>query len=99
MPEQIPPKDKASKDAWGTGTREGYEDRPQYRPRTSSPKPRGSAFLRSLGSLLIVGGIFWGVYLFTAGGASVDVLRQNHGPALVCGAGVVVSLLGKYIRH
>jgi hypothetical protein len=99
MQEQIPPKSKAYKDAWGTtGTREGYEDRPQHRPRQSPPKRQGSAFLRSLGALMIVGGICWGVWLFTAGGANVDVLRQNHWPAWVCGAGVVVSLLGKYIR-
>ena len=99
MPGQVPPKGKVYKDAWGTtGTREGYEDRPQYRPRQSPPKRQGSAFLRSLGSLMIVGGIFWGVYLFTSSGANVDILRQNLGPALVCGAGVVVSLLGKYLR-
>lgn len=98
MPEQLPPKGKEYKDAWGTGAREGYEDRAQYRPRQSPPKRQGSAFLRSIGSLMIVGGIFWGVYLFTSTGANVDILRQNHGPAWVCGAGVVVSILGKYLR-
>ncbi len=98
MPEQLPPKGKEYKDAWGTGTREGYEDRAQHRPRQSPPKRQGSGLLRSIGSLMIVGGIFWGVYLFTSSGASVDILRQNHGPAWVCGAGVVVSLLGKYLR-
>lgn len=98
MREQLPPKGKEYKDAWGSGAREGYEERSQYRPRVAPSKPRGNAFLRSLGSLLIVGGICWGVWVFTAGGGDVEVLRQNRGPALVCGAGVVVSLLGKYIR-
>ncbi len=98
MEEKLPPK-KIYQDQWGTGTREGYDDRPQtqYQPRKAPPK-RGNGPLRSLGGLMIVGGLFWGVYLFTAHGATAAALQQNHGPALVCGGGVVISLIGKYIR-
>jgi hypothetical protein len=96
MAEKLPPK-KIYQDQWGTGTREGYEDRPQYQPRTA-PKKKGSGLLRALGGLMIVGGLFWGAYLFTVKGATVESLEQNRAPAYVCGAGVVISLLGKYIR-
>ena len=96
MAEKLPPK-KVYQDQWGTGTHEGYEDRPKYQPR-KAPKQRGSSLLRSLGALMIVGGLFWGAYLFTVKGATVASLEQNHGPAFLCGAGVLVSVLGKYIR-
>ena len=92
----LQPKDR--KDEWGTGTHEGYEDRSGYQPRRVSPKRQGSRFLRSLGSLLIVSGLFWGVYLFTSTSDIGAALRQNHGPALLCGLGVIASLLGKYVR-
>ncbi|SRR6266481_2413336 len=96
MEEKLPPK-KTYKDEWGTGTREGYEDRPQVQLR-KDPKPRGSGLLRSIGGMMIVGSLFWGTYVFAANGAALAALEQNHGPAFLCGAGVVVSLLGKYIR-
>jgi len=48
--------------------------------------------------MMIVGSLFWGTYVFAANGAALAALEQNHGPAFLCGAGVVVSLLGKYIR-
>jgi hypothetical protein len=88
---------KDPKDEWGTSTHEGYEDRSGYQPRRVSTKRQGSGFLRSLGSLLIVGGLFWGVYLFTST-SDIEALRRNHGPALLCGLGVIASLLGKYVR-
>jgi hypothetical protein len=99
MPEKISPKEGRFKDEWGTGTHEAYEDRAHHRPLKPPPKkPRGNSFLRSLGGLLIVGGLFWGAYLYTSNPDIVEALRRNHGPAMVCGLGVIVSIVGKFIR-
>ncbi|HLY99352.1 MAG TPA: hypothetical protein VKT33_09835 [Candidatus Angelobacter sp.] len=102
MPQQIPPQGKEPKatkdDTWGS-SREGYEDRTHYRPIRSAPqKPRGNKSLRSLGGMMIVGAMFWGAYLYTSSLNVADNLRQHREPACVCGAGVLISLLGKYIR-
>jgi hypothetical protein len=86
------------KDDWGTGAREGYEDRGSFRPPRARAKEPGSPILRIMGALAIVGGICWGVYLVTAAGDSVAALQQNHGPIAIIGLGVVSSILGKYLR-
>ncbi len=85
-------------DDWGTGAREGYEDRGSFRPPRARAKEPGSPILRTLGAIAIVGGICWGVYLVTAAGDSVAALQQNHGPIAIIGLGVVSSILGKYLR-
>jgi hypothetical protein len=89
---------KHFQDEWGTGAREGYEDRGKFRP----PRPRqaepGSPLLRWLGAVAIVGGICWGVYLVTSNGNSMDALRENHGPIAILGLGVISSVMGKYLR-
>ena len=54
--------------------------------------------LRTLGMLAILGGIFWGAYLWTLDRDIVGALQQNHGPVAIIALGVVVSLLGKYVR-
>jgi hypothetical protein len=92
------PARKEYRDDWGTGAREGYEDRGVFRPPRAPQKEPGSSVLRVLGGLAIVGGIFWGVFLVTRGGDAVTVLQQNHGPVAVIGLGVISSLLGKYLR-
>lgn len=86
------------KDNWGTGIREGYEDRGSYRPPRAPRKEPGSPLLRMLGAISIVGGICWGVYLVTSGGNAVAILRENHGPIAIIGLGVVASIVGKYLR-
>jgi hypothetical protein len=96
--QQQPPKNKVVQDEWGTTTREAYEDRPVFQqPRKRSPQRKGSGFLKSLGGLMILGAIFWGTYLVT-GGAEPSVLWKASGPGPLCALGVVVSVLGKYIR-
>lgn len=86
------------KDDWGTGAREGYEDRGTFRPPRAPKKESGSGVLRTLGGLAIVGGVLWGTYLVTQGGDVVQTLQQNRGPVAVIALGVVASLLGKYLR-
>ena len=86
------------RDDWGTGAREGYEDRGAFRPPRARAKEPGSPILRTLGAIAIVGGICWGVYLVTSAGDSVAALQQNHGPIAIIGLGVVASILGKYLR-
>jgi hypothetical protein len=92
---QRPPK---VKDNWGTGAREGYEDRGAFRPPRAPRKEPGSPLLRTLGAFSIVGGICWGAYLVTSGGSVVAALQQNHGPIAIIGLGVVASIVGKYVR-
>ena len=89
---------KRFQDEWGTGAREGYEDRGTFRPPRAQQKERGSPLLRILGAIAIVGGICWGTYLVTVKGGSATVLQQNHGPIAIVGLGVVSSVLGKYLR-
>jgi hypothetical protein len=89
---------KRYQDEWGTGAREGYEDRGTFRPPRARQAERGSPLLRWLGAVAIVGGICWGVYLVTANGAGISVLQQNHGPIAILGLGVVASVVGKYLR-
>jgi len=96
--EQSPLRNDRYKDEWGTGTREGYEDRGAFRPPREPKKQSGSSLLRTLGALAIVGGVFWGTYLWTQEHDIVQALQQNHGPVAVIALGVVASLLGKYIR-
>jgi len=98
MQERIPQKKGLYNDDWGTGTRKGYEERSQHLPPKPTPKPRGNRLLRILGGLLIVGGMFWGAYRYTSGFDIVETLRHNHGPTLLCGVGLVLSVLGKYLR-
>ena|SRR6266704_1697319 len=87
------------RDNWGTGVREGYEDRGAFRPPRAPRKEPGSPLLRTLGGISIVGGICWGVYLVTSGPGDVGTaLRENHGPIAIIGLGVVASIVGKYLR-
>jgi hypothetical protein len=86
------------KDDWGTGAREGYEDRGAFRPPRARATEPGSPILRTLGAIAIVGGICWGVYLVTSAGDSVAALQQNHGPIAIIGLGVISSILGKYLK-
>jgi hypothetical protein len=89
---------KQYKDEWGTGAREGYEDRGAFRPPRAPQKEPGSPILRILGMIAIVGGICWGTYLVTVSGDVAGALQQNHGPIAIVGLGVVASILGKYLR-
>ena len=89
---------KRFEDEWGTGAREGYEDRGTFRPPRAPQKQPGSPLLRIMGAIAIVGGICWGTYLVTATGGSVAALQENHGPIAIIGLGVVASVLGKYLR-
>jgi len=96
--EQFPLKYSRYQDDWGSGAREGYEDRGSFRPPRAPKKQSGSSVLRTLGMLAILGGIFWGAYLWTLDRDIVGALQQNHGPVAIIALGVVVSLLGKYVR-
>jgi hypothetical protein len=89
---------KRYQDEWGTGAREGYEDRGAYRPLRGPQKEPGSPILRTLGGIAIVGGICWGTYLVTVNGDLASALQQNHGPIAIVGLGVIASVLGKYLR-
>jgi hypothetical protein len=95
---QPPSKPKEHQDEWGTGAREGYEDHGVFRETRVRSKEPGSSLLRTIGVCCIVGGIFWAVYVVTRGGDVVSALQQNRGPVAIIGLGVVVSLLGKYLR-
>ena len=88
---------KVYQDNWGTGVREGYEDLGPVRPLRAAQKAQGSPLLRGLGGLAIVGGIFWGAYLFFYGGGIIG-LQQNYGPMAIVGLGAVCSLMGKFLR-
>ena len=96
MAGQLSPK-KVYTDNWGTGAREGYEDLGPVRPLRAAQKAQGSPLLRGIGALAIVGGIFWGVYLFFYGGGMI-ALQQNRGPMAVVGLGALCSVVGKYLR-
>jgi hypothetical protein len=89
---------KRYQDEWGTGAREGYEDRGTFRPPRAPQKQPGSRPLRTMGAIAIVGGICWGTYMVTATGGSIAALQDNHGPVAIIGLGVVASILGKYLR-
>src|SRR5215471_10393440 len=93
------PNPKGYKDDWGTGTREGYEDRGVFRDRRVVSGRQGSSVLRTIGGVCIVAGIFWAVYVVTRNPSDiVNALEQNRGPLAVIGWGVVASLLGKFLR-
>ena len=89
---------KPYQDEWGTGAREGYEDRGTFRPPRAPQKQPGSPLLRTMGAIAIVAGICWGTYMVTATGGSIAALQENHGPVAIIGLGVVASVLGKYLR-
>ena len=99
MPRKPPPP-QSSKDEWGTTTRIGYEDRPAYQPRKVVPKRRGSRFLRTLGSLLVVGGIAWATYVATSADGINALLKTGlpSRPILVLAGGLLILLLEKLIR-
>ena len=67
---------KQYKDEWGTGAREGYEDRGAFRPPRAPQKEPGSPILRILGGIAIVGGICWGTYLVTVSGDVAGALQK-----------------------
>jgi hypothetical protein len=94
----VPPKTKEFKDDWGTGAREGYEDRGTFRPPRAPKKDPGSPILRYLGAACIAGGMFWGTWLVTQGGDVVNILQTHRGPVILIGLGVISSVLGKYLR-
>jgi hypothetical protein len=85
-------------DEWGTGSREGYEDRGTFRQPRPRQKEPGSPLLRIMGAIAIVGGTCWGVYLVTSTGNSIAALQENHGPVAIVGLGLVSSIVGKYLR-
>ncbi|MGC2697027.1 MAG: hypothetical protein WA738_14680 [Candidatus Angelobacter sp.] len=89
---------KKFQDEWGTGAREGYEDRGTFRPPRARAKEPGSPLLRILGAIAIVGGICWGVYLVTSTGDGAAALQENHGPIAILALGVISSVVGKYLR-
>lgn len=89
---------KQYKDDWGTGAREGYEDRGSFRPPRQQAADRGSPLLRIVGGIAIVAGICWGAYLVTSSADRIGALQQNHGPIAIVALGVVASVLGKYLR-
>jgi hypothetical protein len=89
---------KKFEDEWDTGAREGYEDPGVFRDARVPRREPGSSLLRGIGTFCILGGILWGVYLVFQGGDIVTTLQQNHGPVGIVALGVVVSLLGKYLR-
>ena len=91
----LPPK-KTYQDDWDTGSHQAYEEKPLIQPRVKTRNPAGNGFLRSLGSLLIVGGIFWGTYILSSGG-DVSALTRVPGPVAVCAAGVVISIISKFV--
>lgn len=92
-------KPKDYRDDWGTSARQGYEDRGSYRPPRAPQNQSGSAILRTIGMICIVAGICWYTYLATKGGSTLlGTLEENHGPVAIVGLGVVVSILGKYLR-
>jgi hypothetical protein len=97
MLQDLPPK-KRFQDNWDTGAREGYEDRGAFRAPRVKDRREGSSVLRTVGGLAILGGIFWGVYLVTRGAGAAAALQENHGPIAIIGLGIVVSILGKYLR-
>lgn len=96
--QQLPPKTKVIQDEWGTTTREAYEEKPRVQPRIKKPHRQGSGFIKTIGGLMIVGGILWGTYLVTTG-AEPASLWQAQGPVPLCGLGIVVSVLGKYLKY
>jgi hypothetical protein len=98
MPETQPQKPKVYQDDWGTGAREGYEDRGVHRVRRDSRPEPGSPILRVLGGICIFGGLCWAAYLYTQSTDFVSALQANHGPVALLGLGAVASLLGKFIR-
>ncbi|HWZ45188.1 MAG TPA: hypothetical protein VNW97_17055 [Candidatus Saccharimonadales bacterium] len=91
-----PPK-KVYRDDWDTGSHEAYEEKPLYQPRVKAKSGAVSGLLRSLGGLLIVGGIFWGTYILSSGG-DMAALTKAPGPVHVCIAGVVLSVLAKFLE-
>ena len=93
-----PNKSKDYRDNWGTSARQGYEDRGHFRPPRAPQREPGSAVLRTIGMICIVAGICWYTYLATKGGNLLSTLEQNRGPVAIVGLGVVVSVLGKYLR-
>jgi len=98
MEMSMPPKHKEYRDDWGTGAREGYEDRGAFRPPRARQKEAGSPMLRTLGGVCIVGGVCWGTYLATLGPDGLSALQHNHGPVAIVAIGLIGSILGKYIR-
>ena len=89
---------KQYKDDWGTGAREGYEDRGSFRPPRQRAAEPGSPILRILGGIAIGGGICWGAYLVTSSADRIGALQQNHGPIAIIALGVISSVLGKYLK-
>ena len=97
MPKPNAPQEQ---DEWGTSIREGYEDRPVYRPRKAEPKRKGSSLLRAIGGLAIVAGLAWGTYVVTSTEGVGGLLRPGWParPVILCGAGALILLLEKLIR-
>jgi len=98
MPELMPK--RPVQDEWGTSTREGYEDRPVYQPRKAAPQKAGSSILKTVGSVLVVGGILWATYLGTSLGGFSALLKPGlpSRPILVLAGGLLLLLLEKLIR-
>lgn len=92
------PKRRPVQDDWGTGAREGYEDRGAFRPPRVQQKERGSPLLRTLGGIAMVAGICWGTWIATQGPDWATALQQNHGPVAIVAIGLLGMIAGKYVR-
>jgi hypothetical protein len=100
MVEQRPKPGKPPEDDWGTSTRMGYEDRPAHQTRKLPPKRNGSRFLRTIGSVLVVGGLAWITYVATSPNGLSTLLRPGlpSPPVLVLAGGLLILLLEKLVR-
>jgi hypothetical protein len=98
MPQTLP-NQKVYEDEWGT-SRIGYEDRPVYQPRKSKPQRKGNASLRSIGGVLVIGGIFWGTYLLTSIDGPPALLKPGvpSRPVLSVAIGLLILLVEKLFR-
>ena len=90
---------KRIQDDWGTGAREGYEDRGAFRPPRAPQREPGSPLLRILGAIAIVAGICWGTYLVTMkGGGVAALLYERFGTWTACFYGsAILALLAAMI--
>lgn len=86
---------KAGVDEWGTTKNEAYVETPHYREAPPKKASRqGSGPVQSLGGLLMLAGIGWGVYMYITGDNASHVVLQK--PIIVCAVGVLVSIFGRF---
>ena len=95
MQDQLPKK-QVYKDDWDTDFREAYEDRGSFRPLKVKKHRTPNRWLGSIGGFLIVGGVCWATYLLTSGHVPYELIKFP-GPVYVAGAGLLFSILAKYL--